>query len=217
MHNENLIASVTTGRTVTTTVDEVVELFVLPDEDPESPREWDNMGTFYTCERRRYSPDKHGLSPEGVAAAARDAVLHGGVMRPVYKYEHSGVVYSTKPFSCRFDSGLVGYIFATIENILEVFEPEGLEDNDQPMTPEGIESYLEGLKAKALTALDNEVEVYSQYASGDVWGYDVRVSGVSVESCWGIFGQDEAQTRGQEEFDRVVAAAKANTLDTEED
>ena len=31
-------------------------------------------------------------------------------VQKVYMYEHSGIVLSTKPFSCRWDSGVIGFI-----------------------------------------------------------------------------------------------------------
>jgi hypothetical protein len=36
-------------------------------------------------------------------------------IEPLYLYDHGGITISTKPFSCRWDSGQVGFVF--VENM----------------------------------------------------------------------------------------------------
>lgn len=53
-----------------------------------------------------------------------------------------------------------------------------------------------------LEALRSELEVWSQYAAGDVYGYVVEDSyGETVDSCWGFYGFEYAQG----ELARVLA------------
>ena len=40
------------------------------------------------------------------------------VLLPLYLYDHSGITMSTKPFSCRWDSGHVGWIYCTKERLI---------------------------------------------------------------------------------------------------
>ena len=44
-----------------------------------------------------------------------------------------------------------------------------------------------------MKALRQEVETYSQYLSGDVYGYEIHKHGEVVDSCWGFYGYDTAE------------------------
>jgi len=100
---------------------------------------------------------------------------------PLYRYEHSGVAYSTKPFSCRWDSGQVGFVVVTKEKINEL----GLEGRTQ--------RELEKM-------VDDEIEVYSQWANGDVVGFTLskkvkcdccnHTELEVIDSCNGFYGYD---------------------------
>ena len=96
---------------------------IVVDENCESPREWDNLGTFYTWDRRYCSPDKNPyVDVDSFMEEHEEAIKEGDIfILPVYKYEHSGVAYQTTPFSCPWDSGQVGYIFVTKEKILKEY------------------------------------------------------------------------------------------------
>ena len=56
------------------------------------------------------------------------------VILPLYLYDHSGITISTRPFSCEWDSGQVGFIYTTkeilkengIDNILNLDEIKDL-------------------------------------------------------------------------------------------
>jgi hypothetical protein len=48
------------------------------------------------------------------------------VVLPLYLYDHSGLTISTSPFSCRWDSGQVGYIHTTFEQVFDNCSPQGL-------------------------------------------------------------------------------------------
>lgn len=43
---------------------------------------------------------------------------------PVYRYSHSGVAYSTEPFSCPWDSGLAGLVYISKADLLARGMPE---------------------------------------------------------------------------------------------
>lgn len=93
----------------------------------------------------------------------------GTIIKKLFLYDHSGITISTSPFSCRWDSGQIGWIYITKEKI----EAEG-------WTPEQANNYLDG-----------EVEVYDNYLTGEVYGFTIEdADGEEVESCWGYYGND---------------------------
>jgi hypothetical protein len=70
-------------------------------------------------------------------------------IKDLYLYDHSGISISTSPFSCRWDSGQVGFIYLTRQKC----EEEGVDFD------------------KAEDVLEGEVMSLDQYFTGDVWGY----------------------------------------------
>ena len=138
---------------------------IYPDFDPESPRTWDNLGTFQIYHRRYPSPDPI-VRPEPFIA--KDEI---GLK--VYGYDHGGIVYSTTPFSCPWDSGLAGVIFVSRAKARDWFGVKRL--NTQ----------------RVIDALKAEVDVYSEYVNGEVYGYKViGPDGEEIDSCWGFYGSD---------------------------
>jgi hypothetical protein len=86
-------------------------LKILFDANAENPRkEWDNLGKM-VCWHRRYSlGDDHQFdSPSDFLDSIKGKDV---VLLPLYLYDHSGLTMSTTPFSCPWDSGQVGFIYA---------------------------------------------------------------------------------------------------------
>jgi len=172
----------------------------------ESPREWDNFGTMKCFHRnynlgdeKRYDDVveelKSILNDNGIEISENmedkleyflshnDAVdyLMGklekiAVVLPLYLYDHSGITMNTRGFSCPWDSGQVGFIFATKDQIKKEFD---------------VKRVTKKVKEKAIKLLNGEVETYDQYLTGDVWGYVVEdPEGNDEDSCWGFYGFD---------------------------
>ena len=153
---------------------------IHPDFDPMNPRkECDNLGTFWTQERRYNSPDDmpcasiaESVAKEfgGKASFRRDCLFLA-----VWKYEHSGVAYraaESNPYHCPWDSGQVGYIFARKADIRKEY---------------GVARITAAIREKALNVLKGEVEAYSKYANGEAYGYIVKdETGETVDSCRGF-------------------------------
>lgn len=133
-------------------------LTIFREDDPENPREWsDSMGTM-ACSHSRYNL--------GDDKASIDDVPHNddtAVILPLYLYDHSGITMSTKPFSCPWDSGQVGYIYTTMDNAKKWLG-----------TDVSVERIIEVLKS--------EVETYDTYLCGDIYGYHVE-EGVGCSHC----------------------------------
>jgi hypothetical protein len=149
------------------------------DEDRESPREWSNVGTM-VCFHKRYNlgDGDCGLDPTdfedfddlyGFLERRHDAA----VILPLYIYDHGGITMRTSPFNCRWDSGQVGFIYASHDTIRKEY-------GDGPDSLERAEKCLRG-----------EVEVYDTYLRGDVYGYVAEdQNGDEIASCWGYYGDD---------------------------
>lgn len=200
-------------------------LRIIQDETPSNPREWaseDPNGIRLIFWHRRYNiGDEHSYDPDtflqelayeadadledrvydlenrhyerliraGATSKAACALIEARLERyiqealqdwlivPVYMYDHSGVVLSTGSFGCRWDSGQVGFA---------VLSPEAQKDYGDPQK-----------------AIEATVETYSQYVSGDCYGFILEEKKVcetcgheewqEVDSCWGFFGSDPAE------------------------
>jgi hypothetical protein len=155
-----------------------LELSIFMDEMAESPREWDNLGTMI-CFHRRYSlGDSHNFSaPDEVNLKEYAVVI------PLYLYDHSGITMATRPFSCQWDSGQVGWIVVTAEEIRKNF---------------GVKRITKKILEHTKEILISEVEVYDHYLTGNVHGFslekisqceccdqDVRET---IDSCFGFYG-----------------------------
>lgn len=168
-------------------------LKVYPDSNPINPREdFDNLCKM-VCSHNRYKlGDDHDYRTEDFNSwdEMKEQIIkdhNPKVIKPLYLYDHSGITMSTSPFSCRWDSEQVGWIFVLTENI------KGMCGDD--VTDEQLEKYLDG-----------EVETYDQYLIGDVYGYEVfRIKKCnfdhdheeSLESVWGYYGEQSAIDEGK--------------------
>lgn len=155
-------------------------LDIVYDEDPISPAEWDQLGRLVTW-HRSYCFDQDGRKafgePQDFLAAAKAGKW---VVLPVAMLDHSGVTlyegvgeHQSDPGG--WDSGQVGYIYATPERIKEAGTP----------------------RKKVKAALRSELKEWDQYVSGDVYGAVVKgPDGEVRESVWGFYGRDHAMEEG---------------------
>ena len=160
-------------------------IHVLPDECPESPRDWDNLGVMM-CKHYRYTLGDTQI--ESVPAIQEYMAQDNIISLPVFMYEHSGVELNTTGFGDwhhgAWDSGQVGYITVEKDMTLKEF-------SRKRMSP--------ALEEKVKAILRSEVEIFSQYVNGEVYGYTVheicnecgeeRES--EIDSCWGFYGDYE--------------------------
>lgn len=98
------------------------------------------------------------------------------IFHNVYMYDHGNVVFSTTPFSCKWDSSLAGIIYASKSKVREEFQVKRITKK----IVERIEDILKG-----------EIETYSQYTSGDMYQFQLLDDdGNEIDSCGGFFGSD---------------------------
>jgi hypothetical protein len=185
-------------------VKEIGEYTVKVDYEncPESPREWDNLGKM-VCFHKRYSlGDKHNYNPndyESFEELKKDILKNEkvGVILPLYLYDHSGISISTSSFSCPWDSGQIGFIYTTREEILKNFRGKIL---------------TQKLKTSVEQILEKEVETYTKYIEGEVYSFEVLKDDERIEYCGGYYDSNECMKEG---VDTVNYMIKKNVVHQE--
>lgn len=179
-------------------MDEPVDTYHLPDGetlkiyddcDPINPRvDWDTFGTMI-CWHRRYSlGDEHSFEDPGAFDEWWEEQGEHGIRLPVYLYDHSGITMNTTGFSCRWDSGQVGWIYATKDDILNEYLPY---EKKTPVLDIIARRPTSAMKERAKLLLVAEVEYYDIYLRGDVYGFVLEdANGDEIDSCWGFYGHD---------------------------
>lgn len=144
------------------------------DDRPESPRDWAHVGHM-VCWHRRADLGDETIDTTGFESMDELVQSFGArVVLPLYLYEHGGMTMSVGAFGDPWDSGQVGFIYATDERARSEF--------GEAVTDEQIRA-----------ALKCEVEEYDQWLRGDVYGYVITDSvGDDLDSCWGFYGLDYA-------------------------
>lgn len=163
----------------------------------ESPREWGNLGTFYTWERGYITPDnndyrngmeffedmlgydlawkihdKYNNVRDFMVDVAERMNKLGYVLFPVAKHEHGNIIYELGTAS-GWDSGTVGVIFAKKEKIYEWF-------NVKKVTGKVLEQVERNF--------ESELDTYTKYVNGEVYGYIVEdLIENEVDSVWGFY------------------------------
>lgn len=175
------------------------------DRDPDSPANWDNVGEI------AYTSTRHTLGTQEVSRDRMDEIAQGIrsgklIGLPVYAYVHSGSMIAAgkrlkgtsgkfvfcNPFSCPWDSGQSGFVYTTREKAIREF---------------GKKIMTNKVKQATLQCLAGEVETFSQYLEGDVYGYIVERTELDedgdpgewegLESCWGYYGIEYARAEGK--------------------
>lgn len=181
-------------------------LKIYQDSDTENPRTaWDNLGKMICFHRRYDLGDEHNISPDNYESfddMIQD-VVGDGVHLPLYLYDHGGITMSTGSFGCRWDSGQVGFIYMTKQDIIKEY------GNDSKETREIVLKVLKG-----------EVKTYDQYLTGDVYGFNlVELQKCNlgceheeiIDSCWGFYGSDH-EASGLFEHAGIVKPSLENVL-----
>ena len=141
---------------------------LLPDPDAGNPRgDFDHAATFAFFHKRYSLGDKVEIKSEDYRGWNEMEADIGrrykpSYITPVYMYDHSGLVLSTSPFSCPWDSGQVGFMWIT--------------DPDIP------QDKLPGV-------VEAEIKELNMWLSGDVWTIDIDDG---KECLGGVYGYDYA-------------------------
>ncbi|MGD8116946.1 hypothetical protein [Vibrio sp. TRT 29B02] len=101
------------------------------------------------------------------------------IILPVYLYDHSGLAISSTPFSCRFDSGCIGWAFTTPKILNELGHSFTDFSNKKDRTE--ITSWLK-----------SEIQMYDSYLQGSVFEFTVtNENGEHADSCMGFIGDHD--------------------------
>ena len=144
------------------------------DEDPENPRTaWDNFGHMICFHSRYNLGDKHDMSLEDAKELEKSKDV---ISLPLYLYDHSGLTIRTYPFSCPWDSGKIGFVYVTKEEVRKEYS---------------CKLVTKKIKEKVINLLRSEVEEYDNYLTGEVYGYRIVDDNEEErDSCWGFFGNE---------------------------
>jgi hypothetical protein len=123
---------------------------------------------------------------------ALDHLYKTHLVLSLYMYEHGGVALKCSPFSRPWDSGQVGYMYASHEEIVKEYGSLDIE------------------RAKKL--LIGEVEEFSMYVNGECYYYVIKDGqGIVLDSCGGYLGFDNVLEATQEALDYAFEAAQEAT------
>lgn len=157
-----------------------VEIHV--DEDPIDPRTDCDNDDVMVCFHKRYClGDKHNYKMDDFNSwdelEAQIIKDHDPVViKPIYMYDHSGLTIATTPFSCKWDSGQIGYIFIS---------------KKEAYKSHMVKRITKKIKETCEKNIESSVNVYDEYLSGESYGYIIKdETDEEVESCWGFFGLD---------------------------
>jgi len=150
-----------------------VYLQIVTDIAPQNPREFDTLGTMATWHSRYTIGD---TQPDVSPSEFLNNLPADTIVLPLYLLDHSGLTLSTEPFNCPFDSGKVGFIYATPDDWME-----------------------HGVKpSEVAERLRTEVQTYQYYLEGAVYGFQMfqmircETCGVAsqkvLDSCYGFYG-----------------------------
>lgn len=191
---------------------------IVDDEFPMNPRE-DTEHNHMVCFHGRYNlgdTDKSlGYSKreledrtngwgtlKKILRKEHDAV----VILPLYLYDHGGLTMNTTGFSCPWDSGQVGFIYVTKEDIKALFS------DWKSVTPKR--------KAQIEKQLVASVEEYDSYIRGEAYGYVLEEltcekcgTWEEIDSCYGFIGP--YKTNGLLEYVRYEADLEIPVFDTD--
>jgi hypothetical protein len=151
---------------------------IILDDNSENPREaFDHTGKMF-CMHRRYSLGDKEVNQEYSIDEIETLKEEGKIIiLPLFLYDHSGITINTTGFSCQWDSGQIGFIFAFKEDIKKEYSWKILTKK----RIETIEGYLR-----------NEVKEYDHYLTGNVYGYIIEdKEGEIIDSCSGYYGNPE--------------------------
>lgn len=164
---------------------------IFQDDNPQDPRENDNLGSMICFHRRYNLGDKHSMSIENLKALIEGKDV---ISLPLFLYDHSGIAISTRSWVGRahyaeWDSGQVGYIYvdeAKIRSEYSLLDPSKKIHKD--------------VKDKVLGVLEAEVEGYNLYLSGKCYGYQIlkpqecemckHIAPNVLDSCWGFLEEN---------------------------
>lgn len=143
---------------------------------------------FATWERNSIFNDRKFRPFDEPEDAAPYADANGYLIFPLFKYEHGNVQYDITAFSCRWDSGQVGFF----------------------LVKEGCFTDPEKFARQWLDTM-------SDWCNGEVYGYVIteNATGDVLDSCWRFFGFDSVTEAAGEALEWAQEQAAKNKAERE--
>jgi hypothetical protein len=193
---------------------------IMIDSDPESPRDWDNLGTMI-CHHRKYTlGDKHRFNdPEDFSRSLLDSVvlarldtrrdkeesrifhLHGrdyhDALRDIGADHKQRLMMAAEKRAIILPLFL--YDHSGIAMRTQSFSCPWDSGQvgfiyvllDKARADFNVKRIGRRVRRRAIESLEQEVKTYSEYLQGEVYGYTVeREDGETIDSCFGFFGFD---------------------------
>jgi hypothetical protein len=169
-------------------------------DQPDSPREWDNLGSM-VCFHNQYSlGDKTNYKAKDYDSwvelkKAIEKDVDVAVILPLYLYDHSGITISTSneyPYNDRWDAGQIGFIYISKQKVRNEYS---------------VKRINKKLINDVTQYLVNEVKTYDQYLTGDVYEYTIhKITTCNlgceheelVDSCGGYFGEESCISEAED-------------------
>jgi hypothetical protein len=154
-----------------------VEIFY--DQFTDNPREWDNETHFVMFHRRYGLQNEIGIDHNDYSSwSEMQEALEKDYkwVYPVFMYDHSGLAFSINSFDCPFDSGQVGFIVSN-----------------------------EGTPQEAYNRATSELQTYSQWINGEVFGVSVFEDTEMLDVCGGYYGYDHETSGLKDELDSYLS------------
>ena len=159
---------------------------ILVDECPSDPLGDSNLGRMICFHRRYNLGHKHDFKSQDFKSMEEviSAVIkeEGPIIYlKLYLYDHGGIVMNCSGYRGQdpqhFDTTDVGFIYVSRKKVRDEYGWKKITTAREKQ----IAEYLKG-----------DVEVYSSYISGQVYGYEIYRPGEeeACDSCWGYYGYD---------------------------
>lgn len=141
-----------------------------------NPREENNNLGKMICFHRKYNlGDNHNYS---IAEAQELETSKNIISLPLYLFDHTDITISTKPFYCPFDSGKVGFIYISYEDVYKEYN---------------VTRISKKLREKILHILQEEVLIYDQYIRGEIYEYEIYDDRDIIDIVGGFFNEEDAK------------------------
>ena len=162
------------------------------DNDPQDPRDWQDFGTMACFHNKYRLGDKHDIDTSDFESwdeiKAHLVAEYGAVaILPLGLFDHSGISIYVGTRIDPWDSGQVGFIYATAADMA---------------------SYGYKTIEEAEEHLRNDVEVYDRYLRGDIYRFRIYKQ-ESCDTCHTISNIDGECSGGWENTADAITEAKS--------
>lgn len=164
------------------------------DEDPQNPREDDNLTEIHCKNSRYYLGENQHQYDEDIDEVVRQAEKQGDFILKVFAYIHGGVCLSLESFygklpqgHAEFDSGQCGVLIIRREKFLAEF---------------GGKKWTKKLKQRAYEIAKADIETFNAYLNGQVYGFVIDDG--AGDSCWGFYDDEECLAEAKSAVDYAV-------------